>query len=132
MSTSQNGCCQYLCPCSEPQLPPASAGDPPILAARSGPFTYGVTAFFPLGPGAYKSGVCPPRVEFLFSPVLWKSYSQIPLALKARLSGDSSSRCWTRRLGSLTWGSELSLQWENFCGIIVFQFVGCLPSGYGI
>lgn len=23
------------------------------------------------------------------------------------------------------WDSELSLLWENFCGIIIFQFVGC-------
>ena len=34
-------------------------------------------------------------------------------------------------LGSPMWGSELSLLWQNFCGIIVFQFVGH-PSEYGI
>ena len=27
-------------------------------------------------------------------------------------------------LGNQMWGLEISLQWENFCGIIVFQFVG--------
>ena len=35
-------------------------------------------------------------------------------------------------LGSLTWGSEPSLQWVNFCGIIVLQFVIHPPSSYGI
>ena len=29
------------------------------------------------------------------------------------------------------WGSELSLLWENFCGIIVFQFVSWPPGVYG-
>ena len=47
MSTPQNCCCQCLCPHSETQPPPTSAGHPPILAGRSGPVPYGVTAFFP-------------------------------------------------------------------------------------
>ena len=34
------------------------------------------------------------------------------------------------RLGSLTWGSELSLLWENLCDRITYQFVG--DRGYGI
>ena len=46
MSTGQNCCCQSLCPHSEPQHPPPTA-DPPILAGRSGPAPYEVTAFFP-------------------------------------------------------------------------------------
>ena len=75
---------------------------------------------------------CPPRVESLFPPVLWKSCNQIALAFKVWSSGNSSSRCWTPRLGSLTWGSEPSLQWVDFCGIIVLQFVSHPPSGYGI
>ena len=45
---------------------------------------------------------------------------------------DSQSFCWIPRLGSLTWGSEPSQQWENFFGIIVLQFVGCPPDGYGV
>ena len=54
--------------------------------------------------------VCPPSVESLFSPVLSKSCSQIPLAFKVWFSRNSSSHCRTSRLGSLTWGSEPSLQ----------------------
>ena len=46
--------------------------------------------------------------------------------------GDSSSHCQTSRLGSLIWGSELSLLWENFCGIIIFQFMNFPHSRYGI
>ena len=76
--------------------------------------------------------VCPPRVESLFPPVLSKSCNQIPLAFKVCFSGNSSSLCWTPRLGRLTWGWEPSLQWVDFCGIIVLQFVSQPPSGYGI
>ena len=69
--------------------------------------------------------------ESLFPPVLLKSCNQIPLAFKVWFSGNSYSRCWTPG-GSLTWGSESSLQWVNFCGISVLQFVSHPPSGYGI
>ena len=76
--------------------------------------------------------VCPPSVESLFPPVLSKSCNQIPLAFKVWLSRNSSSRCWTPRLGSLTWGSESSVQRVDFYGISVLQFVSHLPSSYGI
>ena len=33
--------------------------------------------------------LCPPKLEFLFPPVLWKSYSQILLALKVKFLGNS-------------------------------------------
>ena len=75
--------------------------------------------------------VCPPRVESV-SPVLLKSCNQIPLTFKVWFSGNSSSHCQTPRLGSLTWGSEPSLQWVDFCVIIVLQFVSHPPTGYGI
>ena len=54
--------------------------------------------------------LCPPGVEPLFPPVLWKSCNQIPLM----------------------WGLEPSQQWETIFGIIVLQFVGHPPSGFGI
>ena len=76
--------------------------------------------------------VCPPRVESLFVPVLSKSCNQIPLAFKVWFSRKSSSHCWTPRFGSLSWGSEPSLQWVDFCGIRVLQFVSHPPSSYGI
>ena len=76
--------------------------------------------------------VRPPRVESLFPPVLSESCSQIPLAFKVWFSRNSSSRCRTPRFGSLTWGSEPSLQWVDFCGISVLQFVSHPPSSYGI
>ena len=76
--------------------------------------------------------VCPPRVGSLFPPVLSKSCNQFPLDFKVWFSRNSSSRCWTPRLGSLTWGSEPSLQWVDFCGIIVLLFVSHPPSSYGI
>ena len=76
--------------------------------------------------------VCLPRVECLFSPVLSKSCNQIPLAFKVWFSRNSSSCCRTSRLGNLTWGWEPSLQWVDFCGISVLQFVSHPPSSYQI
>ena len=76
--------------------------------------------------------VCPPRVGSLFLPVLSKSCNQIPLAFKVLFSRYSSSRCQTPWLGSLTWGSEPSLQWVDFCGISVLPSVSHPPSSYGI
>ena len=77
--------------------------------------------------------VCPPRVGSLFLPVLSKSCSHFLLGFKFKVcfSRNSSSRCWTPRLGSLTWGSEPSLQWVDFCGISVLQSVSHPPSSYG-
>ena len=79
-----------------------------------------------------KPCACPPRVESLFPPVLWSSCTQAPLAFKAKGSGGSSSQCQIPRLGSLMWDSKLSLLWGKLCDIIIFQFVGRLPSGYGV
>ena len=76
--------------------------------------------------------VCPPRVESLFLSVLPKSRSQIPLAFKLWFSRNSSSCCQSPRLGSLMWGSEPLLQWVDFCGISILQFVNHPTSGYGI
>ena len=120
------------CPCGEPQPPPTSAGDIPPLAGRSGSISYGVTA--PSSWVLMCTLLCvrPPRVVSLFPPVLSKSCSQIPLAFKVWFFGNSSSCCWTPRLGSLTSGSEPSLQWVDFYGIIALQFVTHPPSGYGV
>ena len=76
--------------------------------------------------------VCPPRVESLFPPVLLKSCNEFPLGFKVWFSRNSSSRCQTPRLGSLSWGSETSLQWVDFCGISVRQSVSHPPTSYGI
>ena len=76
--------------------------------------------------------VCPPRVESPFPSVLSKSCNQILLAFKVLFSRNSSSLCRTPRLGSLTWGSEPSLQWVDFCGVTVLRFVSHPPSSYGM
>ena len=73
--------------------------------------------------------VCPPGVELLFPPVLWQSCTQAPLDYKAKCSGGSSSWCQTPRLGSLMWDSVLR---ENFCNIIVLQFVGPTWGVWGL
>ena len=86
----------------------------------------------PLGPDVHTTLCLPSKMKSLFPPVLLKSPNQIPLAFKVWFSRNSSSCCWTPRLGSLMWGSEPSLQWVDFCGITVLWFVSDPPSGYGI
>ena len=76
--------------------------------------------------------VCSARVESLFPPVLSRSCNQILIDFKVWFSRNSSSCCWTPSLGSLMWGSEPSLQWVDFCGLIVLQFMSHPPSSYGI
>lgn len=70
-----------------------------------------------------KSGVSvpPSPVELLYSR---------PTGLQS--FWDSSSQCQTLRLGSLMWGSGLSLLWENLCDIFIFQFGGHSPGRNGI
>ena len=103
-----------------------------ILAGRSGSVSWGITVPFSWVLACARFCSCPPRVQSLFPPVLWKYCNQIPLAFKVRFPGESQSLCGIPRLGSLMWGSEPSQQWENFFGIIVLQFVGCPLGGYGI
>ena len=122
MSIPQNCSCQCLCPCSEPQPPPASARDPPILAGRSGPVSYEVIAFYP-GPGAHRTCVHLPKVEFLFAPVLWNFCDQTALAFKAGFSGGSSPlpdpQAGKSDMGLRTFTPVGELLWYNYfpvCG----------------
>ena len=43
--------------------------------------------------------LCPPRVESLFPPFLWKSCNQIPLVFKVRFPEDSQSVCQISQAG---------------------------------
>ena len=129
MGTFQNCWCQ--CPLHEPQLLSHLCQRPPMPAGRSGPISCWVTAPFPWVLVHTGPCLCPSRVEFLFLSVLWKSYNLIPLAFKARHSRASLSCYLTPQLSCLIWGSGLSLQRENFCGIVVLQSVSCPPDGYG-
>ena len=79
-----------------------------------------------------KSSVCPPRVEFLFLPVLWSSCTQVLLTFKSKCSWDSSSQWQSLWLGSVIQGSKLSLLCENLCDIIIFQLLGYPPNTYEI
>ena len=131
MSTPQNYHRQCPCSHSEPQLPRISTRDPPLLAGNSGSVSYEVIVFSPESWCAQDPVCTLQQWSFCFPPAFGIPVIK-PLAFKARPSGRSSFHCLTPRLGSHTWGSKLSLLWENFCGIIIFQFVGCQPSTYGI
>ena len=100
------------------------------LAGGFGSVSFGVTAPFPWILVCARFCLYPPRLESLFPPVLWTSCNQIPLGLRFcwRLpvpllgpqAGKPHVRFWT------------FITVENFFGIIILQFVGHLPSGYGI
>ena len=102
-----------LVPTVNHNCPPTSAGDPPILAGTLGPVSFEVITFFPWIFIYLRSCAHPPRVGFLFPPVLWNSCHQTLMNFKPRFSGDSYFHCQSHRLGSLMWGSELSVLWEN-------------------
>ena len=111
-----------------------STRDPPTRAGSFDSVSRGGSAPFLWVLVCIRFCLCPPRLESLFPPVLWKSYNQIPLTCKGipRFPRDSQSLCRIPSLGSLMWGSEPLQQWENFLGIIVLQVVGHPPSRFGI
>ena len=109
--------CPY--PCGQPLLTHISTGGPPPLAVSFGSVSCVVTAPLLWVLLCAKFCLCPPRLESLFPPVLWKSYNQIALALNARFPGNSPG--WEAWYGA-----------QNFFGIIVLQSVGHPPGGYGI
>ena len=104
---------QCPCPCGEPLPTHTSTGGPPTLAGGFDSVSLG-SLLLSSGSWCTQNFVCAPYDWSLFPPVLWKTYNQIPLALKARFPGDSQSLCWIPRLRILTWGSEPSQQYENF------------------
>ena len=91
-------CCQCLHPCGEPLQTQSSIGDPPTLAGSFSSVSCGVTFPFPWVLVHARFCLCPPRLESLFPPVLWKFYNQIPLAFKVRFPGDSQPCCQNPRL----------------------------------
>ena len=70
----------------------------------------------------------------VFSTIFPKAQNSCLLVSSAPFSCSpgSSSQSQTSRLGSLTWGLELLLLWENFYHISILQFVGHPPGRYGI
>ena len=82
-----------------------------------------------LSPGSWCTSGFVCSLQESDSSVLWKFHHQISLALKVKLLGGSQFLCWIPSLGNLSWALELSQWCENFFGIVVFQFVGCLLNG---
>lgn len=119
---------KLLCPQRDPQ-PSLMSLDLLGPTGRSYPGFYEVTAFAAVS-AHMRLCVHPSTEESLFSPVLWNSWYQVPLAFKAKWCG-VSSWCQTA-IRSLMLSSETSLLWGNLCNIIIFQFVGCPPGMSGI
>ena len=111
-----------LLPPALPSLPWASSC--PTPAGRLGSVSCGVTVPFLWVLVHARFCLWLPSLESLFFPVLWP--------FRAGSLGIPSPFVRSPGWGSLTRGSKPSQQWENFFGIIVFQFVGHPPSGYWI
>ena len=117
-------------PCGDPLPTHFSTGGPPILADSFGSVSCGATASLWVLV-CTKFCLCPPKLESLYPLVLWKSYNQISLALKARFPGDSQPLCQIPRLGSLKLSSEPWQQCGSSFGIVLLS-VGRPPGRYRI
>ena len=83
MGTFQDSCCQCPHPCGESQLTHASTGalqHQQVVLVQS-PVKWLLLSSVLV---CTRFCLCPPRLESLFPPVLWKSCNQIPLAFKVR------------------------------------------------
>jgi len=111
ISSSQNYCCQWPSPCREPLLHAASTEDPLILEGLA---SHEITAFYP-GSWYAQDLVCDLQ--------MWNFWGQTPYPSKPDSLGDPPPIARPPGWGAWWWGSELSILWENFCGIIILQFV---------
>ena len=91
-----------------------STGDPLTLAGRSGSVSCGVTDSFPWILVCTRFCLCPPRLESLFPPALWKSCNQIPLASKVR-SPSLEACCEAQNLHNN--GRTSSVMCSPVCGL---------------
>ena len=86
----------------------------------------------PLGPDAHTTLCVPSKSGVSVSPSPFEVLQSHPTSLQSLILKEVLLLLLDPRLGSLTWGSVSSLQWVDFCGIIVLQFVSHPPSSYGI
>ena len=92
------------------------------LASSFGSTSFGVTDPFLWDFMNARLCLCPPRLEALFTPVLWKPCNQIPLAFTVRFPGKLQSLCWVQgweACGGVqnlhnSWGTYLVLLFSNF------------------
>ena len=116
-----------------------STREPPTLAGSFDSVSCGGSASFLWALVCTRFCLCPPRLDSLFPPVLWKSYNQIPLTCKGRFPRDSQSLCGIPSLGSLMWGLELhnsgrtslvllfSSRWVTHPADLGFDFIIIVP-----
>ena len=95
-------------PSQQATFTPVFPGCPQRTAVRFDPDSYGDFAL-PWDPVHTKVCACLLRMGSPFSPVLWSSCAQDPLAFNARCSKGSFSQCQIPAHECLMWGSELSL-----------------------
>ena len=102
-----------------------------LPAGRSGPGSYEITAVF-TGSWCTWDLVCTSKSRFSVFPSPVEFPQSNPTGLQSQFLWGILFALPDPQAGEAVSGSELSLLWENFCGIIIFQFVGHLPSVCGI
>ena len=112
--------CPLQCPqpCGRPPQTHASARDSGTFMSKSELVSCGSLL---LSPGSWCAQGFVPALQESVSPVMWKSWNQIPLASKVKFPVGTQSLCPIHRLGNLLCVLELSQQCKNFFHIIVLQ-----------
>ena len=118
-------------PCIRPLLIHTSARDPQTLIGRSGLVFCGGHCSLPLGPDMHKILCVPSKSGASVTPSPVEFQQSNPAGLQGQILW-GLSYCQIPKLGSLMWDSDLSLLWENSCGLIILQFVGYPPGMYVI
>lgn len=103
--------------------PPTSPGGSPGPSGVSDPGSYGAlySLLFPYVLVHMRVCVCPLRVEFLFSSVLWSSCSHSLLAFKATVLG-SLLPMPDPKAEAPVLGLRILTPLGEFCDVIIFQF----------
>ena len=125
-------CHQCLCTQREPRLPtPHLARRPSKLASVAQPLKK--FTVFALGSSVqetFQEGACLQQ-RSLCLPQSWEAPAGKPCWPSKSSALEAPPPDARPRLGSLTQGSEPSLLLENFCNIIILQFVSC-PTQAGV
>ena len=138
-STSQNFCCQCLCPHSKLQPLPASAGDPPTLAGRSGSVSYGVTTPSPASRYTHYFACALQEQSLCFpqscqSPAIKSLYpsKSDSLGIPPPIAGPPGWETWhgVHNLHSSGWTSAVQLfssLWVTHPAVMGFDFIVIAP-----
>ena len=122
--------CLFPASCRERLLTHACTGDPPTLAGRFASASCGSLLLFS-GLGAHKILFVTFQTGVSVSPSPVEVLSSDPTGPQGQIPWGFPVPLLDPQVGSLTWGSEPSLQWENFFGLFFSSFWVAHPVRLG-